>query len=173
MLMILAIQRRMGFFHGRFLTRQLLGLYDFRREGMIRIERLKNVEIFHGLRDEELEIAARFCQEENVPEGAILCEEGARADRLFILEEGAVSIRFKKGVSFSIHGPGKILGWSFLVPPNRYTASAVTITPSKLLVIKSPDFYDLVHQETNMGLKIMDSLAQVVSSRLKAFVDYY
>ena len=101
--------------------------------------------------------------------GALL----GRADKLFILEEGAVSIRFEKGVNYAIRAPGRILGWSFLVPPNRYTASAVTIAPSRLLVIKGPDFYDLVHKETKMGIKIMDNLAQVVSSRLKAFVDYY
>ena len=140
---------------------------------MVQIERLKNVEIFQGLKDEELIIAARFCQEEGVPEGVTLCEEGARADKLFILEEGAVSIRFEKGANSAIRAPGRILGWSFLVPPNRYTASAVTIVPSRLLVIKGPDFYDLVHKETKMGIKIMDNLAQVVSSRLKAFVDYY
>ena len=140
---------------------------------MIRIERLRNVEIFQGLKDEELEIAASFCQEEGVPEGVILCTEGARADRLFILEEGTVSIRFEKGVNYAIQAPGKILGWSFLVPPNRYTASVVTIAPSRLLVIKRRDFYDLIHKETKMGLKIMDNLAKVVSSRLKAFVDYY
>ena len=140
---------------------------------MIPIERLRNIEIFQGLKDEELEIAVRFCQQENVPEGVTLCEEGARADRLFILEEGEVSIRFQKGANYTIRTPGKILGWSFLVPPNRYTASAVTIAPSRLLVIKSPDFYDLVHKEAKMGLKIMDNLAQVVSSRLKAFVDYH
>jgi len=137
------------------------------------IKRLKSVEIFQGLTDEELEIAAQFCQEEGLVEGVTLCEEGERADRLFILEQGAVSIRFKKGANYAIQTPGKILGWSFLVPPNRYTASAVTTSPSRVLVIKSPDFYDLVHKDTKIGLKIMDNLAQVVASRLKAFVDYY
>ncbi len=140
---------------------------------MISIERLRNVEIFQGLQDGELQAAAEFCQEEIVPAGSILCEEGARADRLFILEEGAVTIRFKKGVNYAIQKPGKILGWSFLVPPNRYTASVVTTTLSKVLVIKSPDFFELVHQEPKMGLQIMNNLAQVVASRMKAFVDYY
>jgi CRP-like cAMP-binding protein len=140
---------------------------------MIPVERIKNVDIFHSLKDDELRVAAQFCQEERVPKGTTLCEEGVRADKLLILEEGTVSIQFKKGVSFEIHGPGKILGWSFLVPPNRYTASAITITPSKLLIIKSPDFYELVHKDTEMGLKIMDNLAQVVSSRLKAFVEIH
>jgi len=140
---------------------------------MILIERLRNVEIFQGLKDEELQVVARFCHEETMPEGCTLCEEGARAIKLFILEEGAISIRFMKGVNLTVQTPGKILGWSFLVPPNRYTASAVTIRPSKLLVINSPDFYALVNQDPKMGLKIMNNLAQVVASRMKAFVDYY
>ena len=140
---------------------------------MIAIERIRNVDIFEGLKDEELKIASQYCQEERVPDKTTLCEEGTRADKLFILEEGTVSIKFKKGVHFEIHGPGKILGWSFLVPPNRYTASAVTVTPAKLLTIKSPDFYELVHKEAKIGLKIMDNLSQVVSGRLKAFVDIH
>jgi CRP/FNR family cyclic AMP-dependent transcriptional regulator len=140
---------------------------------MISIERIRNVDIFQGLQDDELEIASQYCQEERVAEGTTLCEEGGRANKLFILEEGIVSIKFKKGSHFEIHGPGKILGWSFLVPPSRYTATAITATPSSLLSIKSPDFYELVHKDTKMGLRIMDNLSQIVSSRLKAFVDYY
>ncbi len=140
---------------------------------MVTIDRLRKVEVFHGLSDEDLGKAASFCQEQSLPKGTVLCEEGARAEKLVILEEGSVSIRFQKGVNFCIQTPGKILGWSFLVPPNRYTATAVTLVPSRVLVIKSPDFYELVHQETKMGLKIMENLAQIVASRLKTFVDIH
>lgn len=140
---------------------------------MIRIASLRNVEIFRGLPDEELKVIAGFCQEESLPGGVTLYEERARADKLFILEEGAVSTRFKKGVNYTIQTPGRILGWSFLVPPKRYTATAVTIAPSKLLGINSPDFYDLVHRESKIGITILDNFAGVISSRLKAFVDYY
>jgi len=142
-------------------------------EKMVPIERIRNVEIFQGLSDEDLKIISPYCSAEKVLSGTILCEEGGRADKLFILEEGTVSIRFKKGVSFEIQGPGKLLGWSFLVPPNRYTASAVAVAPSQLLVLASPDFYDLVHKDSRLGLKIMDNLAQVVSGRLKAFVEIH
>lgn len=140
---------------------------------MVSIERLRRVEIFTGLTDEELTLVAKFCQEEEAPAGTILCAEGAKADKLFILEEGSVTIKFQKGEKFDISTPGKILGWSFLVPPNRYTASAITNCPSKLLVIKSPDFYELVHENTKLGLKIMDNLAQVVARRMKTFVDLH
>ena len=140
---------------------------------MVPIERIRNVEIFKGLSDEDLKFISPYCSAEKILTGTVLCEEGGRADRLFIPEEGKVSIRFKKGVSFEIQGPGKILGWSFLVPPNRYTASAIAVEPSRLLVVTSPDFYNLVHKDSRVGLKIMDNLSQVVSSRLKTFVEIH
>ena len=133
---------------------------------MINIDQLRNVDIFQGLTDWELKIVSQFFQEENVTEGVTLFQEGERADRLFILEEGAVSLMLEEGEQYSVTTPGKIIGWSFLVPPNRYTASAVTTAPSKLLVIKSPDFYYLIHKELRMGVKVMENLAQVVASRL-------
>jgi CRP/FNR family transcriptional regulator, cyclic AMP receptor protein len=136
-------------------------------------DRLRKVEIFQGLTDEDLKVIAPFCLEESISEGITLCAEGTRADRLFILEEGKVAVNLKRGVRFIIQTPGKILGWSFLVPPNRYTASVVTMAPCKLILIKSPDFYELIHKEIKLGLKIMDNLSQVVAGRLRSFVDYY
>ena len=140
---------------------------------MVPVDRIRKVDIFEGLKDEELRVVSQFCQEARVFENSTLCEEGARADKLFILEEGTVSIRWEKGASLEIRGPGKILGWSFLVPPNRYTASVVTVTPSRLLVIKGPDFYEMVHRDSKTGLKIMDNIAQVVAGRLKASVELH
>ena len=133
---------------------------------MINIDKLRNVDIFQGLTDWELKIVSQFFQEESIKEGVTLFQEGERADRLFILEEGAISLMFKEGEQYRVATPGKIIGWSFLVPPNRYTASAVTTAPSKLLVIKSPDFYYLIHKELRMGVKVMENLAQVVAGRL-------
>ena len=140
---------------------------------MVPVDRIRKVDIFEGLKDEELRVVSQFCQEARVFENSTLCEEGARADKLFILEEGTVSIRWEKGASLEIRGPGKILGWSFLVPPNRYTASVVTVTPSRLLVIKGPDFYEMVHRDSKTGLKIMDNIAKVVAGRLKASVELH
>ncbi len=140
---------------------------------MIAIERLRNVDIFEGLNDAELKTAAEFCQEESVRGGVTLCQEGARADKLYILEEGSVSMRLISGSHYGIQTPGKILGWSFLVPPNRYTATAVTDGPCKILIIKSPDFYDLIHKDAKLGLMIMDNLSRIVAGRLKLIADIH
>jgi hypothetical protein len=134
----------------------------------ISIDRLRKVEFLQDLTAEELKAIAPFFEQEKAASGVTLCEEDMRAERLYVLEEGRVSIRSKKGRQYEIDTPGKVVGWSFLVPPFLYTASAVTIAPSKVLVIKSPDFYYLVHKEPSMGMKVISNLAQVIAGRLKS-----
>ncbi|HSR13853.1 MAG TPA: cyclic nucleotide-binding domain-containing protein [Thermodesulfobacteriota bacterium] len=135
----------------------------------IGIDRLRKVDVLQGLTDWELKTVAHFLREEKVAEGVTLVEEGEKADRLFILEDGEISLRLPKGQPYSIR-PGKILGWSFLVPPHRYTASAETMAASKLLVMQSPDFYYLIHKEPRMGVKVMANLTQIVAGRLAQWI---
>jgi hypothetical protein len=134
---------------------------------MVNIDRLKKVDILGGLSDWELQSIAQFFREENVGAGITICRESEKAHRLYILEQGAVSIHSKKWEPYEIDTPGKIVGWSFLVPPNLYTATAATVVPSRLLVMESPDFYYFIHKEQKIGMKIMDNLTQVVATRLK------
>ena len=158
--------RRRGDFLERF-------IHDLERDAAaagnapIPIDRLRRVEIFHGLTDWELNLAAQFFQEEKVPGGVTLCMEGDVADRLYILEEGTVAFTTQSGDSYELETSGKVIGWSFLVSPNLYTATVTTFTPCRLLVMKSPDFYYLIHKDPKMGVKVMDNLARVVASRLK------
>jgi hypothetical protein len=149
-----------------FLQRLERELAISRRE-VVSIDRLRKVDILQGLSEGELQSVAQFFEEENVAAGVPLCEEDASAERLYVLEQGKVSISSKKGGQYDIDTPGKIVGWSFLVPPFLYTASAVAKTPSKILVIKSPDFYYVIHNEPKMGMKVINNLAQVIASRLK------
>lgn len=134
---------------------------------MIGIDRLKKVDILQGLTEWELQSIAPFFREENFAADATLCVEGEKAQRLYILEQGAVSIRSKRWETYEIDAPGKIVGWSFLVPPNLYTATGVTLVPSRLLVIENPDFYYFIHKEQKIGMKVMENLTQVVATRLK------
>jgi CRP/FNR family cyclic AMP-dependent transcriptional regulator len=144
---------------------------ELAREGRewISIDRLRHVGILRGLTDWELNIAAQYFQHETLASHTALFEEGGKADRLYILEEGAVSLQLGEGEVFPIQTPGELIGWSFLVPPYRYTASAMTAAPSKFLVLRSPDFHYLIHREPRMGVKIMANVAEVVARRLTHF----
>jgi hypothetical protein len=136
---------------------------------LIATDRLRKVDILQGLSDWELKSVSQFFQGENFSAGVTLCREGESADCLFVLEEGAVSIRMQGREAVRMDTPGKTVGCSFLVPPNRYTATATTLTPAYMLVIKSPDFSYLIHKTPRMGIKVMANLAQVVAGRLAMF----
>jgi hypothetical protein len=163
------LKRRKEFIEG-FIQRLEGELTSGKRE-VVNIDRLRKVDILQGLTEGELQSIAQFFEEENVAAGVTLCEEGGNAERLYVLVQGRVSISSKKGGQYDIETSGKIAGWSFLVPPFLYTASAVATTPSKVLVIKSPDFYYVIHKEPKMGMKVINNLAQVIASRLKGQAD--
>jgi len=134
---------------------------------VVSASQLKKVDFLHGLPEEVLQRIAHFFTEEDVGAGVTLCEEGAKAERLYVLEHGKVSISSKNGRKYHIDTPGKIVGWSYLVPPFFYTASVVTVTPSKLLVIKDAKFYYFIHKEPKIEIKVLSNLTQVIASRLR------
>ena len=134
---------------------------------MIGIDRLRKVDFLQGLTEEELRSVVHFFKEKDVGAGITLCEEGATAGRLYVLEQGRISINSSHSRKYYIDTPGKTVGWSFLVPPFVYTATAITVTPSKLLTIENPRFYDVIHKEPKMELKILSNMAQLIASRLR------
>jgi len=134
---------------------------------VISVNKLRKVDFLQGLTTEELQRIASFFEEEDVDAGVPLCEEGAKAERLYVLEQGKVSISSKIGRKYYIDTPGKIVGWSFLVPPFFYTASVVTVTPSRLLVTRDAHFYYFIHKEPKIEIKVLSNLTQVIASRLR------
>jgi len=136
------------------------------RRNLINTDRLRKVDFLQGLTEGELQSIAHFFEEENVGAGVSLCQEGARAERLYVLEQGRISISSKNSRKYDIYTPGKTVGWSFLVPPFLYTASAITTAPSKVLVVKDRDFYDFVHNDSQMEMKVLRNMTQVITSRL-------
>lgn len=136
------------------------------RTKLISTDRLRKVDFLQGLSEGELQSIAHFFEEENVGAGVSLCQEGARAERLYVLEQGRISIISKNSRQYHIDKPGKTVGWSFLIPPFLYTASAVTMAPSKLLVIKNRDFYNFIHNDSQIEVKVLSNMTQVIASRL-------
>jgi len=76
------------------------------RREVLSIDRLREVDILEGLAEDELRSIAPYFEEENVTAGVRLCEEGASAERLYVLEQGRVSITFKKGGKYEVDTPG-------------------------------------------------------------------
>lgn len=138
---------------------------------MVPIETLKDLDIFDGLSERELELLTGIAEIVELPKGSIIFKEHDEANNLFILLQGNIAIQFEVGrnrdvVVHSV-GSGQAFGWSALVQPYKFTATARCINASKLVTISRVKLRDLMEGDCHLGFVIMEKLAELVSERLR------
>jgi CRP-like cAMP-binding protein len=83
------------------------------------------------LTDEEFDLVARAAKLSFQPEGATVFEQGAEADRFFILVDGAVAV-VRDGETLATLGPGAFFGESALLVRGRRSATVTTLADCSL-----------------------------------------
>jgi len=129
---------------------------------------IKEVELFRGIASYVANEIAGLASEEIVPAGHVLFQEGDFADDLFILQEGRIDLTIpgKDRISLPLDQPGYVFGWSALVEPNRYTATAECAKESKVIKIDGNRLMRIFENHPSEGLKVMKRLAGVIATRL-------
>jgi CRP/FNR family cyclic AMP-dependent transcriptional regulator len=139
---------------------------------MVTVQRLKEFELFNGLADSNLERIAELCQVHPLHEGDRIFEEGTRATNLHICCSGKVDIvtwvkkPWNKYVRVHQSQPGEVFGWSALVAPYNYSASAICAEAGEEIRIRSNDLLDMLHQHPDIGYTIMQNLAADIGARM-------
>ena len=129
---------------------------------------IKEAEIFKGVPSHVINKIAEHVTVEQFPSGHVLFERGKFADTLYILEDGAIdiSVKGKKHLSLPVNEPGEMFGWSALVEPNQYTATAQCVKESKVIKVDGELMTRVFEKHPSEGLTIMKRLAGVIASRL-------
>ena len=68
-------------------------------------------------------------------------------------------------------GSREVFGWSSLVSPGRWTATARCSRVSKILSISAADLNDMFDKDPELGYILMCRLNQIISSRLQKRTD--
>jgi len=142
---------------------------------MTNIQELKAFNLFDGLDDCELERIVPLCHERSLKKGAICCLQGTPAIDLHLCRSGQVDIVIKHfeapTINVKIHSAlkGEAFGWSALVEPYQYTASAICAEPSEEIYLRRVDLFNLFDQSPRMGYVFMKHLAALISSRLTEY----
>ncbi len=140
---------------------------------MVTTETLSRLSLFEGLPQEDLEALTGLCQEVTCHRGEILFREGETAKKMYILLEGVVTIQVQltsrpESITVGvINQPGQVVGWSGLVAPRHYTATAICQADSRLLSIEGDACMRLLEENPEMGFRIFRQIAEVISSRLR------
>ena len=139
---------------------------------MVSIDVLREFGLFAGLDDNQLIKVAELCHERTLEEGALHFVQGRKAEELHLCRSGKVDItvqlRQPWGIEVIVHtiGGGEVFGWSTLVEPHIYTASAKCIERTEEIYIKGLDLLNLFEENPRIGYVVMKNLSAVTSSRL-------
>ena len=133
---------------------------------MIPIGDLKKYEIFADLDPAALKILSNLAEVTNATEGEELIRAGLPARTLYILQEGDLMVAFPDGRAITLHTAGRVVGWSALFSPGRYTASVTCLTDCKLISFPGSELLRLVQRNVAAGTKIMRRISELLRRRL-------
>ncbi len=104
--------------------------------------------------------------------GSVLFEQGELAERLYLVVEGEVIIRFKPedgpAILIARVRAGGVVGWSTVLGNPTYTSSAACTTDCETLYIRGQDLRIFCEQYPDTGSLLLDRLARIVAERLRA-----
>ena len=146
---------------------------------MITIDFLENVQIFQGLKREQLAEIMKYCEEAEYQPGTRIFGQGERAAYLWIVKEGQVDLRFEVAGSASSqeHPISSIseagaFGWSSFTSPNQYRLSGYCSGKScHLIKVDREGLRQLFEKDTDTGYVVMSNVAAVVGTRFHEFQD--
>ena len=139
---------------------------------MISSQVLKKFRLFAGLDDSKLAKLAELCHERTLEDGQLCFSQGNKSTDLHLCRNGNVEIvvRINEpwGMEVTVHTAktGEIFGWSALVEPYVYTASAKCVGKVDEICINGVDLLKLFESDTLIGYLVMKNLNALVSSRL-------
>jgi CRP-like cAMP-binding protein len=120
---------------------------------------LKNVPLFRGLSQRQIEQVARLADEVEVPAGKRLASAGEVGHELFVIVDGEARVRTKDGRTIRL-SPGEFFGEMSLIDGGPRSATVDAATPMKLLVVGHREFWELLADAPPLAGKIMRALSQ-------------
>ena len=100
---------------------------------------LKEVSMFEGCSDRQLRSIARIVRVLDAPAGAVITRVGEPGNEFYLILDGTVSVDLSVGKSVSLR-PGEFFGEMSLLDGAPRSATVVTDTPVRLLVINRENF---------------------------------
>jgi len=143
---------------------------------------LDRVHLFSELAPADTRVLTEHCTTRTYPGNTILITEGDETDSLYVIAEGQVkayaSDEHGKEVILSMMGPGEYFGELALVDDAPRSASIMTLTSCKLMIITKRDFQSCLAEHPEMSYSLIRALTRQVrhlTERVKslALMDVY
>lgn len=135
------------------------------------IPTVQSLPLFQGLDQKSLDLIIPRFEYELFSNEEVVFEQNQRAEKLYILVDGRVEIRFKPedGESLTVTEiePGGVFGWSAALGRDVYTSCAVSNMKSSAFSVLGDELRRLCEQYPDTGVIILERLAEVIAQRLQ------
>ena len=139
---------------------------------MLSPETLRRTPLFASLDEDVLKQFAISGELSKKRKNVWLFREGDRAESLYLILEGEVTILVPFGnkvpqyIGISKLGEGEIFGWSALVEPYRYQLAAKTASFCNLAKFDGVKLCEIMTHNPHVGYIMMSRITQVIGDRL-------
>ncbi|HEY3352781.1 MAG TPA: Stp1/IreP family PP2C-type Ser/Thr phosphatase [Polyangia bacterium] len=140
---------------------------DGRIEELARkVEVVKGMPIFRHLNYKEVMRILNITEVRDYQPGELLLQEGTPGSELFIILSGKVRLH-KQGAFIVELTRGQHLGEMALVDSGPRSASATAEERTRALIVRRPDFLNIIRKEAPLATKLLWSFVQVLNERLR------
>lgn len=136
-----------------------------------RLEQLKGVELFSGLKTQALELVARIAGEEEHKRNEKIFRHGEPGEKLYLILEGKVRIsREIPGMgeeALAVLGKGQIFGEMALLDEGPRSADAIAHETCRVLTVPRDGFDDLLYLNKELAYEVLWSIVRMLLKRLR------
>lgn len=137
---------------------------------MVAIDIIERIPVFTGLDRPTLVDLQDVIRRIHVPAEEFIFRQGEEAENLYYLESGEVGISVQMPecdrATVAIVSPGDCFGWSALVPPHRFTATATPLAESRILVIGGEELRIRMRRHSVLAWRVFENVSRTISERL-------
>lgn len=135
-------------------------------------ELLTSHAFFKGLPGNVIDALARRATEQKVDAQHLIFGQDDPANHFYLILEGeaAIEIPALAGAPLEIQrlGANAVLGWSWAIPPYRWSFNARALTPARLLSFDGQALLAECEQDPRLGYELVKRFASLMSERLDA-----
>lgn len=140
---------------------------------------IRRNQLLQDLTADEMALILSLTQVRDYPAGAVVMREGEMGDSLYIMCEGQVEVSKRLLLEVAADAPrekvmtrlqaetGIVLGEMAVIDKEVRSATVITLTPCRLLELSQADFYRILQERPELGVKLLLRLAKLLSRRLR------
>lgn len=128
--------------------------------------------VFGALTKEHREQLMPLAREVSFATGERIFNEGGKADRFWIIHTGTVALDLhvpgRQAAVVESLGPGRLLGWSWLVPPHQWHLGAEAASPVRAYEFDAAAVRELCAKDPGLDHEMCTYVSRVLARRLRS-----